>query len=81
MHVEHAVTKVHSGVSLIIHCTNKPDKMRGFQCLLLCALLYLASVDAFGICVGEADDGSGPDNATVLNASVKKALMRSMYRA
>nr|XP_034312899.1 delta-like protein C [Crassostrea gigas] len=38
--------------------------MRGFQCLLLCALLYLASVDAFGICVGEADDGSCPDNAT-----------------
>lgn len=38
--------------------------MRGFQCLLLCALLYLASVDTFGICVGEADDGSCPDNAT-----------------
>lgn len=38
--------------------------MRGFQCLLLCALLYLASVDAFGICVGEADDESCPDNAT-----------------
>lgn len=24
----------------------------------------MASVDAFGICVGEADDGSCPDNAT-----------------
>eukprot|EP00105_Crassostrea_gigas_P025100 XP_011445564.1 PREDICTED: transmembrane matrix receptor MUP-4-like [Crassostrea gigas] len=38
--------------------------MRGFQCLLLCVLLYSASVDAFGDCEGADDDGSCPDNAT-----------------
>ncbi|XP_065938645.1 transmembrane matrix receptor MUP-4-like [Magallana gigas] len=38
--------------------------MRGFQCLLLCVLLYSASVDAFGTCVDGDDDGSCPDNAT-----------------
>lgn len=34
--------------------------MRGFQCLLLCALIYFVSVDAFGYC---DDDGDCPDNA------------------
>ena len=38
--------------------------MRGFQCLLLCVLLYSASVDAFGDCDDADDDGSCPDNAT-----------------
>ncbi|XP_065938647.1 EGF-like repeat and discoidin I-like domain-containing protein 3 [Magallana gigas] len=38
--------------------------MRGFQCLLLCVLLYSASVDAFGECDSADDDGSCPDNAT-----------------
>nr|XP_011450040.2 uncharacterized protein LOC105344105 [Crassostrea gigas] len=37
-------------------------KMRGFQCIVLCALLYTVSVDAaFGSCHG--DDGNCPDNA------------------
>ncbi|XP_034305526.2 slit homolog 2 protein-like [Magallana gigas] len=35
--------------------------MLGFQCLLLCTVLYSATVDAFGEC---DDDGSCPDNAT-----------------
>uniref|UniRef100_A0A8W8LSE0 EGF-like domain-containing protein n=1 Tax=Magallana gigas TaxID=29159 RepID=A0A8W8LSE0_MAGGI len=38
--------------------------MRGFQCLLLCVLLYSASVEVFGqlpACTGNADC---PDNAT-----------------
>lgn len=34
--------------------------MRGFQCLLLCALIYSVSVDAFGDC---EDDPECPDNA------------------
>lgn len=34
--------------------------MRGFQCLLLCALIYSVSVDAFGNC---DEDGDCPDNA------------------
>ncbi|XP_052679845.1 slit homolog 3 protein-like [Crassostrea angulata] len=38
--------------------------MRGFQCLLLCVLLYSASVDAFGTCKDINDDASCPDNAT-----------------
>ncbi|XP_052680734.1 uncharacterized protein LOC128161487 [Crassostrea angulata] len=38
--------------------------MRGFQCLLLCVLLYSASVDAFGVCTDADDDASCPDNAT-----------------
>lgn len=37
-------------------------KMRGFQCIVLCALLYTVSVAAaFGSCDG--DDGNCPDNA------------------
>nr|XP_034305587.1 EGF-like repeat and discoidin I-like domain-containing protein 3 [Crassostrea gigas] len=35
--------------------------MLGFQCLLLCVLLYSASVDAFGVC---SDDEGCPDYAT-----------------
>ncbi|XP_052679842.1 slit homolog 3 protein-like [Crassostrea angulata] len=38
--------------------------MRGFQCLLLCVLLYSASVDAFSVCADTDDDASCPDNAT-----------------
>eukprot|EP00105_Crassostrea_gigas_P036744 XP_019920892.1 PREDICTED: uncharacterized protein LOC105323606 [Crassostrea gigas] len=38
--------------------------MRGFQCLILCVLLYSASVDAFGTCADANDVDSCPENAT-----------------
>ncbi|XP_052679843.1 delta-like protein B [Crassostrea angulata] len=38
--------------------------MRGFQCLLLCVLLYSASVEVFGQLPECTDNGDCPDNAT-----------------
>lgn len=53
-----------SGQWDLLQNTRKADKMRGFQCLLLCAFLYSASasVDAFGTCKDVENDASCPGN-------------------
>lgn len=69
MHVEHSVTTVQRVGSLEITCTctSKADKMRGFQCILLCALLNSIMVNAFYSCESATDDNSCPDNSACVD--------------
>lgn len=41
--------------------------MRIFQCVLLCSLLHLVSVNAFGSCENAEDQGACPDNAACVS--------------
>lgn len=69
MHVEHSVTTVQRVGSLEItcKCTSKADKMRGFQYILLCALLNSIMVNAFYSCESATDDNSCPDNSACVD--------------
>lgn len=58
----------------LLQNTRKADKTRGFQCLLLCAILYSASasVDAFGTCNDAEDDASCPDDTECVEVIPEK---------
>lgn len=69
MHVEHSVTTVQRVGSLEItcKCASKADKMRGFQYILLCALLNSIMVNAFYSCESATYGNSCPDNSACVD--------------